>query len=129
MEINFLKKRAEEFLKTSEYHFREGMYELTTFDLEQSLQLFLKYTIYLKNRNYPPTHSLKSLFKILGETYNVEKNLEEITKDKIHLISNLEQAYISSRYLPFYYTKEEVLEMRDFVNKIIKFLEDLWEKI
>ena len=65
MEINFLKKRAEEFLKTSEYHFREGMYELTTFDLEQSLQLFLKYTIYLKIEIIHQHILLKAFLKFL----------------------------------------------------------------
>lgn len=62
MDIEYLKKRGEEFLKTSEYHLNNEMYDLGAFDLEQALQLFLKYTIFLKLKSYPPTHSLKSLY-------------------------------------------------------------------
>jgi HEPN domain-containing protein len=39
------------------------MYHLVAFDLEQVLQLYLKYTLVLKLRNFPPTHSLKELLK------------------------------------------------------------------
>lgn len=128
MDIEYLKKRGEEFLKTSEYHIDNEMYDLAAFDLEQALQLFLKYTIFLKIKTYPPTHSLKSLFKILSETYNNEKELNKILKNKYQLIGNLEQSYISSRYLPYSYTKEEVLEFKKFVNEVVEFLEKLWEE-
>lgn len=128
MDIEYLKKRGEEFLKTSEYHIDNEMYDLAAFDLEQALQLFLKYTIFLKIKTYPPTHSLKSLFKILSETYDNEKELNKILKNKYQLIGNLEQSYISSRYLPYSYTKEEVLEFKKFVNEVVEFLEKLWEE-
>ncbi|MGB9749373.1 MAG: HEPN domain-containing protein [Caldisericia bacterium] len=129
MDIEYLKKRGEEFLKTSEYHLNNEMYDLGAFDLEQALQLFLKYTIFLKLKSYPPTHSLKSLFKILSEVYNKSKEVNEILKNKYQLISNLEQSYISSRYLPYSYTKEEVIEFKDFVNEVVEFLRNLWQKI
>ncbi len=129
MEIEYLKKRGEEFLKTSEYHLNNEMYDLAAFDLEQALQLFLKYTIFLKIKTYPPTHSLKSLFKMLGETYNKEKELDKVLKNKYQLIGNLEQSYISSRYLPYTYTKEEVFEFQKFLNEVVEFLKELWEEI
>ncbi|MBC7195012.1 MAG: HEPN domain-containing protein [Caldisericia bacterium] len=56
--------------------------------------------MFLKLKSYPPTHSLKSLFKILSEVYNKSKEVNEILKNKYQLISNLEQSYISSKYLP-----------------------------
>ncbi|MDI6860855.1 MAG: HEPN domain-containing protein [Caldisericia bacterium] len=51
-------------MKNSEYHINNEMYDFAAFDLEQALQLFLKYTIFLKIKTYPSTYSLKSLFKI-----------------------------------------------------------------
>jgi HEPN domain-containing protein len=47
------------------------------FDLEQAVQLYLKYTLALKLRNFPPTHSLKELLKAVGKAYKKEKEVEK----------------------------------------------------
>ena len=46
----------------------------------------------------------------------------------LHLISDLEQAYLTSRYLPAEFTKKQVEDMEKFVNEMIKFLQKLWKK-
>jgi len=48
MKFDFLKKRAEDFLLTAKYHFKKKMYHLVAFDLEQAIQLYLKYTLALR---------------------------------------------------------------------------------
>lgn len=128
MKIEFLKQRAKEFLKTSKYHFKEKMYHLVAFDLEQALQLYLKYFLFLKTRHYPPTHSLTELFKLLGKAFGVEKEIKKLLKENFHVISDLEEAYISSRYLPAEFTREQVKAMAKFVSKTINFLKKLHEK-
>ena len=125
VQVNFLKKRAEEFLKTADYHLKEGFYHLTAFDLEQALQLYLKYFLFLKLKDYPKTHSLKELMKNLGKAYHKESEIKKIIEKNIHLIANLEEAYISSRYLPAEFTLKQVKEMKKFVEDFIKFLKTL----
>jgi HEPN domain-containing protein len=43
-------------------------------------------------------------------------------EENINLISDLEQSYITSRYLPAEFTKRQVENMRDWVEKLIQFL-------
>ena len=125
MEIEFIRKRAEDFLRTSKYHFKERMYHLVAFDLEQALQLYLKYFLFLKTKHYPPTHSLKELLRLVGKAYNVKKEVSKLISNHIHLINDLEEAYISSRYLPAEFTKEQVKNMAQFVFEVIRFLKKL----
>jgi len=102
MKIDFLKSKAEDFLKTTEYHFKEKMYHLVAFDLEQALQLFLKYTLFLKTRTYPPIHSIKELLKGAGRIYKKEKEIQKITdkkgqvyRNKLISLNNFKQSPVS----------------------------------
>jgi HEPN domain-containing protein len=128
MKVDFLKKRAEDFLLTAKYHFKEKMYHLVAFDLEQAVQLYLKYVLALKLRNFPPTHSLKELLRAVGKAYKREKEIEEIINKNTHLVANLEQAYLTSRYLPAEFTKNEVEELEKFSKELIEWLKKLWPK-
>jgi len=58
-----LKEKAREFLENSEYLFRNGKYDLATFNLEQSCQLLLKYALLVKAGAYPKTHSILRLLR------------------------------------------------------------------
>jgi len=125
MKLDFLKKRAEDFLKTAKYHFKEEMYHLVAFDLEQALQLYLKYFLALKLKKFPPTHSLKELLNALGKAYNKEKEIKNLIEKNSHLLADLEQAYITSRYLPAEFTKNQVKELEKFVKEIVNFFKNL----
>lgn len=128
MRPDFLKTRAEEFLTTADYHFQKEMYHLAAFDLEQACQLYLKYTLFLKLKQFPPTHSLRELLKGVGKAFGKEKAIKEIIQKNLHLIADLEQAYLTSRYLPAEFTKEQIRQMRDFVKELIGFLKRIWPK-
>jgi len=123
--IEFLKQRAEEFLKTANFHLKEGFYHLAAFDLEQALQLYLKYYLFLKLKEYPKTHSLRELMENLGKAYDIEPKIKKIINENIHLIANLEEAYITSRYLPIEFTLKQIEQMKEFVENLIKFLKSL----
>jgi len=114
-EAELLKKRALEFLENAKENLEKGRFALSAFSAEQSVQLLLKYFLFIKSGDYPKTHSLKVLFKLAS---SLLPEFKAILKEKIQLISNLEAAYIGSRYLPFEYTKEEVEEMIEFAKKI-----------
>jgi len=125
MDVKFLKKRAEDFLKTAGYHLKEEMYHLVAFDLEQALQLYLKYFLSLKLKKFPPTHSLKELLDATGKAYHKGKEIRKLIDQNLHLIADLEQAYITSRYLSAEFSKNQVKELEEFVKKVIKFLQNL----
>lgn len=73
--IDFLKKRAEEFLAGAKFHFEKENYNLSAFNLEQTCQLYLKYYFALKTRRYPKTHSLEDLLKGIGKIYKKKRKL------------------------------------------------------
>lgn len=124
--MDFLKRRAEDFLATAEYHIKKEKYGLAAFDLEQACQLYLKYYLFLKIRFYPPTHSLKELLSSLEKAYDKKKKETEKLKEKnINLISDLEQSYITSRYLPAEFTKKQIENMKKFTEILTQFLKKL----
>lgn len=123
--IDFLKKRAAEFFENGKDLLIKGKYPLAAFNLGQAAQLYLKYCIFLKIRRYPKTHSLKKLLTALGKIYKKEKIVEKMKEEDINLISDLEQSYITSRYLPAEFTKKQVENMAKWVEKLINLLEKL----
>lgn len=125
MKASFLKKRAGEFLKIARYCLKEGSFNIAAFNLEQAAQLYLKYYIFLKIRHYPKTHFLKELLIGLGEAYQKEKRVGKLLKVKASVIGDLEQAYITSRYLPIEFSKYQVENMLAFVKELINFLKEL----
>jgi HEPN domain-containing protein len=98
--VDFLKKRAEEFFKEGKEDILKERYALAAFHFDQAAQLYLKYYLFLKIRRYPKTNSLKKLLTALGKVYHKEDVVEKMKERDINLISDLEQAYITSRYLP-----------------------------
>jgi HEPN domain-containing protein len=97
------------------------MYHLVAFDLEQATKFYLKYFLFRKLKQFPPTHSLRELLKAIGKAYQKEKEIEKL----IQLIADLEQAYITSRYLPAEFSQNQVKELKAFVLNPIKYLEKL----
>ena len=125
MKIGFLKKRAEEFFEVAKDLIKKEMYPLAAFNLDQAAQLYLKYYLFLEIRRYPKTHSLKKLLTALGEVYKKKNKVEKMKEENINLISDLEQAYITSRYLPAEFTKKQVENMEKWVEELINFLNKL----
>lgn len=123
--IDFLKERAEDFLSNAKDLIKKGVYPLAAFNLEQSLQLYLKYYLYLKLKKYPKTHFLGELLRGIGKAYKKEKEIEKIIEKNANIIADLEHAYITSRYLPAEFFKSQVENMLNFVEKVINFLKKL----
>lgn len=122
---DFLKKRADEFLKTADYHTREEMYSLAAFDLEQVCQLYLKYYLFLKLADFPRTHDLEELLEGIGRVYGKEKEVEEFKQENFSLVADLGQAYITARYLPAEFSKQQIETMQGFVQQLINLLNTL----
>jgi len=123
--IDFLKKRAKEFFDLAKRSFKEKYYNLAAFHLEQSCQLYLKYYFALRAKQYPKTHSLEELLKGLGKIYHKEKEVEKLLEENASIIGDLEQAYLTSRYLPVEFSKKRIENMFNFLEKLIEFLKKL----
>ena len=112
-----LKRRALSFLETAMYNYSNEAYDLAIFNVEQFIQLYLKYLLYSKLGDFPKTHSLITLFRSLNKTINGK--LKEFIDRNLEIIYFLEEAYISSRYLPRSYDREIADRVLEFANKII----------
>ena len=89
------------------------------FNLEQYCQLIVKYKLLVLRGSYPRTHSLRRLIRELGEFYQEILKLIENT-EHLHYIARLEEAYITSRYLPYVYEEKEVKDIYRFVVEVFK---------
>ena len=71
-EAEFLLRRARAFLENAEQLYERGWYDLAAFNVEQAVQLLLKYKLLLLVGDYPRTHShsLRRLFRLLLEHLN-----------------------------------------------------------
>jgi len=118
-EIELFKRRANAFLHNAERLMEEGEWDLAMFNLEQYCQLTLKYKLLAKKGAYPRTHSLRSLIRMLGESF---PELLELVQDerKLHYIARLEEAYIVSRYLPYSFEEREVRDIYRFIVEVFK---------
>jgi HEPN domain-containing protein len=125
MEVNFLRKRAEDFLANAKYLIKKEVYSLAAFNLEQAAQLYLKYYLYLKLKKYPKIHLLGELLKGIGKVYKKEKKVKELVEKNANIISDLDQAYLTSRYLPAEFFKTQLENMLKFVEDLIEFLKKL----
>ena len=115
--IKKLIKRSERFFANALKDFEEKEYDVAMFNLEQSLQLFLKAKILSKGIQFPKTHEIEKLIEFLSK---IEKEIKLNEKEK-KVLKNLEQAYISSRYLPFSFSEEDVRDAIELVKKIRDF--------
>ncbi|ABP50303.1 MAG: HEPN domain-containing protein [Pyrobaculum arsenaticum] len=109
--MSFLLENSKSFLRAAGIMLEVGEYNLALFHLEQALQLCLKYKIYEKYGDFPKTHSLKRLLSEVGQ----------VAADPV-IVDLLEDAYISSRYLPVRYSKESAQRAYGEVEKVLKAL-------
>ncbi|WP_290597162.1 MULTISPECIES: HEPN domain-containing protein [unclassified Archaeoglobus] len=124
-EIEVLKDRAEKFLKNAVQLIDQGVYDLAAFNIQQHVELYLKYKLFLLIGNYPKTHSIKKLLKGIGIATGKENEIISFMEENIDRISNLENAYIISRCIPSEFEKKEVENMLEVAEKIRKLVDGL----
>jgi HEPN domain-containing protein len=124
MEIDFLKKRAESFLRDANFAISEKRWNSAAFHLEQTCQFYLKYYLFKKLKDFPKIHDLDELLTELNKVYS-RKEIEEFRKKNVAIISALNQAYITARYLPIEFTENQVKAMKNFSQNLIKFLKKI----
>lgn len=121
--FDFLKKRAKEFFERAEEDYEKKRYNLYVFDIEQTLQLWFKYLIYVKTGEFPKTHEFEILIKELKEIYNLPE-IYDFYKEHILEFRVLEDSYITSRYIPKEFNEEECKKIKEFAKKVLEFMKE-----
>ncbi len=117
-EIEKLLDRSKKFKDAAEFHFSRGDYDLAAFNIEQSLQLFLKAKLLEKGAESPKTHTLRRLFLLLGEILRNPGEFKKFADEKALEFASLEDAYITARYFPRDFEKEEARKLLDFAKEV-----------
>lgn len=122
-EADVLRRRAEGFLRNADFLLKNGEWDLAVFNLEQYCQLILKFKLLIKTGSYPRTHSLRTLIRELAK-FNPNLRLLVEDDEQLHYVARLEEAYITSRYIPYSYEEKEVKSLYRFVADKFKLLMD-----
>ncbi len=128
MKTDFLREKAEAFFNNGKEAVKKKVYFIAAFSFEQAAQLYLKYCLLLKIKDFPKVHGLEKLLFEVGKTYRKQKEANEFLKEQASVIGDLNQAYITSRYLPVEFNRYQVEKMGDFVETLIKFLRKICPK-
>ncbi|MCS7181207.1 MAG: HEPN domain-containing protein, partial [bacterium] len=82
-EIKFLKERSIEFWEEGIRLFNEKKYNLAVFNIEQALQLWIKYLISIKVCDWPKTHYFSDLIESLSEVHENKELIEYYRKNEM----------------------------------------------
>lgn len=122
---DFLKKRALAFLESAKNDFTRRSYDLVLFHVEQFVQLYLKHLLFKKIGDFPKTLSIIRLIRDLMKVYD-ESFIKEFYEENLETLYLLEEAYITSRYLPRQYDREiaeRILKFSERILEVLKWLE------
>ena len=108
--IDFLKERAREFFEEAKELLKKKRYNLSAFNLEQAIQLFVKYLIGKKLGDWPKTHYLSELVPDLARVYKSKEILKFYRENEL-FFENLEDAYFVSRYFPKKFSENSLLQL------------------
>lgn len=120
-EYQYLLRRSKEFYETALMQIDKGFLGLAALSLEQSLQLFLKAKLLENGLDYPRTHSIRRLLELLAEVIGMplSQGINQLI-DKYSLeLALLEDAYITSRYIPRDFRKDDVLKLKKAVEEVM----------
>ncbi len=120
-EYQYLLRRSKEFYETAFMQIDKGFLGLAALSLEQSLQLFLKAKLLENGLDYPRTHSIRRLLELLAEVIGMpfsQKINQLIDKYSLEL-ALLEDAYVTSRYIPRDFRKDDVLKLKKAVEEVM----------
>lgn len=122
MDFEFLRERDKEFWDEGIRLFEEGKYNLSAFNFEQAIQLFLKYLIGKKIGEWPKTHYFKELIVELFRIYENKKLMKFYEGNEV-FFSDLEDAYFTSRYYPKTFSRNHVSSLVKISKEFLKLLE------
>ena len=123
----FLKDRGLRFFKNGVELFNRGEYDLSAFNIEQAVQLILKYAIWKKLGDFEKTYEVSKLLNDYKDLIDEKAKVDEFIKKYERTINDLEVAYIESRYLPSQFFKEQIEEMINFFEELTDLIKIEWD--
>ncbi len=115
---NFLKDRARTFFRNAAELMRQGEFDVAAFNFEQASQLYLKHYLFSKIQNFPRTHSISDLIQEVAKIHPQGKKLLTFLRKNKLIAKDLEEVYLTSRYLPIEIPKEKVGLFKKFVSQL-----------
>ncbi|MEM2106943.1 MAG: HEPN domain-containing protein [Candidatus Bathyarchaeia archaeon] len=124
-EVTLLRDRSLRMLSSARRSLSEGDYDIAAFIADQAVQLYLKSMVLELAGEVPRMHSIRQLLRVLKEMSDRPDIIDDYVKKNRSLLIRLEEAYISSRYMPRDYEREEAEELVNFAEEVIDFVKSL----
>ncbi|MBS7651222.1 MAG: HEPN domain-containing protein [Candidatus Bathyarchaeia archaeon] len=124
-EVTLLRDRSLRMLSSARRSLSEGDYDIAAFIADQAVQLYLKSMVLELAGEVPRIHSIRQLLRVLKEMSDRPDIIDDYVKKNRSLLIRLEEAYISSRYMPRDYEREEAEELVNFAEEVIDFVKSL----
>ncbi|MGB9641590.1 MAG: HEPN domain-containing protein [Candidatus Ratteibacteria bacterium] len=117
-----MKERAKEFWERGFEDLDKKRLNLSAFDFEQAIQMWITYLIGKKVGDWPKTHYFSILIKELANSYDNEEITKFYNENEI-FFSDLEDAYFTSRYLPKQFSENHIKNIVKNCEKFLHLLE------
>ncbi|MEM1579837.1 MAG: HEPN domain-containing protein [Nitrososphaerota archaeon] len=124
-EVSLVRDRALRMLKSGRRSLLEGDYDIAAFMADQAVQLYIKSVIFELTGELPRVHVVRQLINILRDLLGDPDVFDGFVRENRSLLIRLEEAYITSRYMPRKYDREEAEELLDFAEKVIEFVKSI----
>lgn len=109
-EVNLFRDRSLRMLNSARRCLPNGDYDIAAFMAEQAVQLYLKSLILELTGEVPRVHAVRQLMRVFRDLSDKPGSIDNFMKRNRSLLIRLEEAYISSRYLPRIYERERKLK-------------------
>ena len=127
MDVEFLKERANEFFEEAEELLKKKRYNLSAFNLEQAIQLWIKYLMGKGIGDWPKTHYFSELIPQLAKVYEEDEILKFYKENEL-FFDSLEDAYFTSRYFPKKFTENGVSELFKRSKEFLKLIKETMDE-
>ncbi|MEM0236335.1 HEPN domain-containing protein [Thermofilum sp.] len=127
-EVNSLLERSRRFYESALFQIEKGFHDLAMFSFEQSLQLFLKAALLSLGVDYPRTHSIRRLLELVHELTG-DEDVKELWVEHSVELALLEDAYITSRYVPRDFRIEEAMRVKGVVDRVFRVVREALSKV
>lgn len=106
-ESEILRKRAEVFLRHAKEALKHGEFDFVCFSSERAVQLFIKSAMLELIGEVPRLHRVREMLHLLGKSVPERGPISEFVEKNREKLRMLDDAYVTSRYLPSTYTHED----------------------
>jgi HEPN domain-containing protein len=127
-EVSLLRDRSLRMLNSGRRSLLGGDHDIAAFMADQAAQLYLKSRILELTGEVPRLHAIRQLMRVLKDLSDKPNLVDDFARENRSLLIRLEEAYISSRYMPREYDREEAEELLNFAEKAIEFVKSIKSK-